>query len=125
MDILEQIRQDYQRFPKDQSYDLYAKDVVFKDPLNAFQGIDRYRQMIGFIDRWFQDVHLELHHIEQTSPDQIKTQWTLNWIAPLPWQPRMAIAGWSVLQLNPSGLICAHTDYWNCSRWSVVRQLFG
>lgn len=36
MDLLEQIRQDYQRFPQQQSYHLYADDVYFKDPSTNF-----------------------------------------------------------------------------------------
>ncbi|MBD0266934.1 MAG: DUF2358 domain-containing protein [Cyanobacteria bacterium Co-bin8] len=123
--ILERIRQDYQRFPYDQSYDLYAKGVCFKDPLTQFQGVDRYRQMIGFMARWFKAVQLDLHAIEQPTAELIKTHWTLSWTAPVPWQPRMSISGRSELRLNEAGLICAHIDYWNCSRLSVLRQLFG
>ncbi|HEY9880228.1 MAG TPA: DUF2358 domain-containing protein [Leptolyngbyaceae cyanobacterium] len=125
MNILEQIRQDYQRFPADQTYDLYAKDVYFKDPLTQFWGIDRYRQMIGFIERWFQNIQLDLHKIEQVAPDRIETRWTLSWTAPVPWQPRMSIPGWSELRLNSAGEICAHIDYWDCSRLSVLKQLFS
>jgi hypothetical protein len=32
MDLLDQIRADYQQFPHHQSYHLYAEDVYFKDP---------------------------------------------------------------------------------------------
>lgn len=123
-DILEHIRQDYQRFPKNQSYDLYATDVYFKDPLNQFRGVERYRQMIGFIDRWFLDVQLDLHNIAQANPQQIETTWTLSWVAPVPWKPRLSIPGRSELRLNEAGKICAHIDYWDCSRWAVVKQLF-
>jgi hypothetical protein len=125
MDILEQIRTDYQQFPKHQSYHLYADDVFFKDPLNEFRGIERYRSMIGFIDKWFRDVHLELHNISYAAPQEIETRWTLNWVAPLPWQPKMSIPGWSQLKLGEDGKIISHTDYWNCSRLDVVKQLFS
>jgi hypothetical protein len=123
MDILQRIREDYQHFPKDQSYDIYAPDVFFKDPMNQFQGIDRYRQMIGFIDRFFLKPNLELHEIQQTDRD-IRTDWTLSWTTPLPWQPRISISGWSELKLNEAGLIYSHIDYWHCSKWDVVKQLF-
>jgi hypothetical protein len=124
MDILQRIREDYQRFPKDQSYDIYAPDVFFKDPMNQFQGVDRYKQMIGFIDRFFVNPQLDLHEIQQTD-HQIRTDWTLSWTTPLPWQPRVSISGWSELQLNESGLIDSHIDYWHCSRWEVIKQLFA
>ncbi|MBW4460208.1 MAG: DUF2358 domain-containing protein [Nodosilinea sp. WJT8-NPBG4] len=125
MDILEQIRLDYQRFPHDQSYHLYAEDVYFKDPLNQFRGVDRYRRMIGFISHWFKDVNLQLHGIEHSSPSQIDTRWTLSWVAPVPWQPRMSIPGRSELGVREDGKVISHIDYWNCSRLSVLKQLFA
>ena len=122
-DILTVLKEDYQRFPVDQSYDIYAKDVYFKDPMNEFRGCDRYRQMIGFIARWFINPALDLHKIQQTG-QQIRTDWTLSWTTPLPWQPRIAINGWSELTLNEEGLIEAHIDYWHCSRFDVIKQHF-
>lgn len=125
MDVLEQLRQDYQRFPHQQSYHLYAEDVYFKDPINEFRGLQRYQDMIGFITRWFQAIDLQLHTIEYVDPIHIHTRWTLNWVAPLPWKPAMGIPGRSELTLNDEGKICAHIDYWDCSRWAVLQQVFG
>ena len=125
MDILERIRADYARFPNDQSYDLYAEDVYFQDPLNQFRGVERYRRMISFMGSWFQQIDLQLHSIEYTNASCLKTRWTLSWVAPVPWQPSMSIPGWSELKINTDGKICSHIDYWDCSRWSVLRQLFG
>lgn len=121
MDIIQILKQDYQRFPADQTYSIYAEDVFFKDPLNQFRGINRYQQMIGFINNWFGNPKLDLHDIRQ-SGDQIETRWTLSWTSPLPWKPRIAINGWSELQLNADGLISSHIDYWNCSRLDVLKQ---
>lgn len=124
MSIVEQLKADYARFPKDQSYDLYAEDVYFKDPMNEFRGCDRYRQMIGFIDQWFKQPQMDLHDITQEG-QTIRTDWTLSWTTPLPWQPRIAIPGWSELTLNRDGLIASHVDYWRCSKWDVVQQHFS
>ncbi|MGB3401465.1 MAG: DUF2358 domain-containing protein [Microcoleaceae cyanobacterium] len=123
MTIIDILKQDYQRFPDNQTYSVYAEDVYFKDPLNEFNGVERYRKMIGFISQWFINVQMDLHEISQ-SENMIKTRWTLNWTAPVPWKPRMSIPGWSELKLNSAGLVCAHIDYWNCSRLDVVKQLF-
>ncbi|KGF73815.1 hypothetical protein DO97_10450 [Neosynechococcus sphagnicola sy1] len=123
MDILQCLREDYQRFPADQTYSLYAPDVYFQDPLNRFRGVDRYRQMIGLIQTWFTHPRLELHDIQHTD-QRIETHWTLSWTAPLPWAPRIAIAGWSELLLNPDGLISSHIDYWHCTRLHVLQQHF-
>jgi hypothetical protein len=122
-DILEILKQDYQRFPVDQTYSLYANDVFFKDPLNEFRGLDRYKKMIGFIQTWFINPQLDLHDISQ-SGDTIKTRWTLSWTTPLPWKPRISIPGWSELRLNADGLISSHIDYWDIPRLDVLKQLF-
>lgn len=121
MDVLEILKADYQRFPRDQTYDLYASDVYFKDPLNEFRGRDRYRLMIGVIQWWFHDLKMDLHAITQ-SGNQIRTDWTLKGRANLPWRPFIAIPGWSELTLNEAGMITAHIDYWHCSRMDVLKQ---
>lgn len=122
--ILDRIRQDYDRFPKDQSYDLYAETVRFKDPMTEFRGVQRYREMIGFIDRFFTDPQLDLHEIQQVD-QQIRTDWTLSWTTPLPWKPRISISGWSELTIDESGLISEHIDYWHCTPWNVLQQHFS
>jgi len=121
MDIIEILKQDYQRFPVDQTYSIYAENVYFQDPLNKFRGVERYRQMIGFIKQWFINPQLDLHEINQTG-DTITTRWRLSWTTPLPWKPRIAIPGWSELHLNSEKLIDSHIDYWDCSRFDVITQ---
>lgn len=121
MDIIQILKQDYQRFPLDQTYSIYAEDVYFQDPLNKFRGVKRYKQMIGFIRTWFINPKLDLHNISRKD-DVIETRWTLSWNTPLPWKPRIAIPGWSELRLNADGLIVSHIDYWNCSRLDVLKQ---
>ncbi len=123
MTILEQLEQDYARFPENQSFELYAEDVYFKDPLNQFQGVAKYREMIGFIQKWFINTRMEVYSIDQQD-NAINTRWTLYWQAPFPWKPQMAITGRSEMKLNAEGLICSHIDYWDCSRLAVFKQLF-
>ena len=131
MNIIEILQEDYQRFPRDQTYEIYAKEVYFKDPMTEFRGIKRYQSMIEFMTHWFQNIQMELHHIEQISGlaeplrDRIETRWTLSWTTPLPWQPRIAISGRSELILNEQNLIISHIDYWDCSRWDVLWQHFS
>ncbi|MCU0547703.1 MAG: DUF2358 domain-containing protein [Leptolyngbya sp. Prado105] len=123
MSLVEILRKDYARFPTNQTYSIYAEDVWFKDPMNEFRGVDRYRKMIQFIETWFLNVQMDLISIEQVE-SEIKTRWVLSWNAPLFWKPRMAIPGWSELKVNSDGLISAHVDYWECSRLDVLKQVF-
>lgn len=124
MKILDRLKQDYENFPQNQSYELYAPDVYFQDPMTQFRGIDRYQQMVGFMTTWFKNIQLDLHDISQQE-EAIATRWTLSWNTPLPWNPRISISGRSELRLNAEGLICSHIDYWDCSRWEVVKQHFS
>lgn len=122
--IVEQLKADYARFPQEQTYDLYAKDVYFKDPMTQFRGLDRYQKMIGFIQTWFINCRMDLHEIQQQG-SQIRSDWTLSWNTPLPWKPHIEISGWSELTLNDEGLIISHVDYWHCSRFDVLKQHFS
>ena len=124
MDIVELLKEDYQRFPKNQTYSLYAEDVYFKDPMNEFNGVKRYKLMIKFIETFFMKTKMDLHDIRREG-DTIKMEWTLNWNTPLPWKPRISIPGWSQLGVNSDGLIISHVDYWKCSRLDVVKQHFS
>ncbi|MDB9313294.1 DUF2358 domain-containing protein [Spirulina sp. CS-785/01] len=121
MTILETLKQDYQHFPQNQTYSIYAPDVYFKDPMTEFRGIQKYQEMIGFMQKWFKDIQMDLHHIEQQD-HHIYTRWTLHWTTPLPWQPRISIPGTSELTLNPQNLIVSHIDYWDISRLDVLKQ---
>jgi hypothetical protein len=123
MDILQILRHDYRQFPENQTFSLYDANVYFKDPMTQFRGLRRYQKMIQFIQTWFVDTQMDLHEMKQDG-NQISTRWTLSWTAPLPWKPRLAISGSSELQLNAQGLITSHVDVWDCSRLSVLMQLF-
>ncbi|MBD2610402.1 MAG: DUF2358 domain-containing protein [Nostoc sp. ZfuVER08] len=123
MDIIEILKQDYQRFPVNQTYSIYAPDVYFQDPMNKFRGVKRYQEMINFIQTWFLNPKMDLHNIERLG-NTIKTDWTLSWNTPVPWKPRISITGWSELGLNSENLIISHIDYWNCSRLDVIKQHF-
>jgi len=123
MDILQTLTEDYQRFPRDQTYDIYHPNVYFKDPLNEFRGLQRYKKNIAFIQTWFKDVQLEVRDLQQRDR-LIATKWTLRWTTPLPWKPRIAIPGRSELALNDDNLIISHVDYWDCSRLDVLKQHF-
>jgi Uncharacterized conserved protein (DUF2358) len=123
MDILTILQQDYAKFPIDQSYELYAEDVYFQDPLTRFRGLDRYKKTIEFIRKWFQSPHLELYQIERLDR-LITTRWSLSWNTPLPWHPRIEITGRSEMLLSDRELIISHIDYWDCQPLDVLKQHF-
>jgi hypothetical protein len=125
MDIIQILRADYARFPIDQSFEIYAEDMYFQDPLNQFRGLNRFRLTIGFMKTFFKQIQFDLHSIEQIDR-LVNTRWTLQWNTPVPWYPRIAITGRSELLLAPDReLIISHIDYWDCTPRDVLRQHFG
>jgi hypothetical protein len=124
MDTIETLIADYARFPLDQSYHLYDKNVYFQDPLTKFRGLDRYRQTIKFIRTWFKEIELELYSIDRQE-QTISTRWRLSWHTPLPWYPRITITGTSELLLNDRELIISHIDRWDCRPVDVLKQHFS
>ena len=122
-DLIAILREDYARFPQDQTYDIYADEVYFKDPLNEFRGVKRYRSMIGFLASFFSNIEMEVHNLVQEGAI-IKTEWTLHMTSPLPWKPPLSIPGWSELTVNEQNLIVSHIDYWQISPWQVLSQNF-
>ncbi len=122
MSIIETLREDYIRFPAEQTYDIYSEQVYFRDPINEFRGRHRYQQMIGWMEQWFQAIRMDLHQIQQTD-QQILTQWTLSWSLPLPWHPRLRVDGWTEIGLDDQGLIASHIDYWKCTRLDLLKQV--
>lgn len=122
--ILDIVQSDYAKFPESQTYSIYSEDVYFKDPVYNFRGIKQYQKMIGFITFWFKNLKLDLHAINRTE-NLIKTRWTMSWDAPLPWKPRISVTGWSDLTLDDKGeLIISHIDYWECTKFDVIKQHF-
>jgi hypothetical protein len=122
MNLVEIIQQDYQNFPQNQTYSIYAENVHFRDPIYNFYGKKKYQSMITFLSKWFKNLRLELHEIKQED-NQIKTRWTMSWVSPLPWQPSVAVTGTSILEVNDN-LIVGHYDYWDCSVWDLIAQHF-
>ncbi len=122
MNLIEIIKQDYTRFPEDQTYSIYAENVHFKDPVYDFYGLKKYQEMITFIRKWFSNLNLELHEINEVK-DQINTRWTMSWNSPLPWKPFISVSGRSELKLKDN-LIIGHYDYWDCSFFDMIKQHF-
>lgn len=122
MNLIEIIKQDYQRFPEDQTYEIYADNVHFKDPVYDFYGLKKYKEMIAFIRKWFSNLKLDLHDINQEE-NQINIRWTMSWNSPLPWKPFISVTGKTELKLKDN-LIIGHYDYWDCSLFDMIKQHF-
>ncbi|MBD2543043.1 DUF2358 domain-containing protein [Planktothricoides sp. FACHB-1370] len=120
-------------FERDLSYDIYAEDIFFKDPVNTFKGKFNYRIIfwtLRFHGRlFFTELYFDLHNVQQTKPESepeiILANWTVRGILRLPWKPTLLFNGYSTYKLNHAGLIYEHIDTWDRSPIDILKQFWG
>lgn len=74
---IETIKYDFPRlFQKDFDYSIFRDDLIFKDPVNSFQGIKFYKYMLLSL-RWhgkifFKRVYVRIHNLHPRTDGSIK-----------------------------------------------------
>lgn len=113
-------------FEQDLTYDIYTRDIFFKDPVNTFKGKLNYRIIfwtLRFHGRlFFSDLHFDLHQVRQVEPHLIRADWTVRGTLRLPWQPGIYFDGYSRYRLNSEGQIYEHIDTWDRPPGEILRQ---
>jgi Uncharacterized conserved protein (DUF2358) len=112
-------------FEQDISYDVYSKNILFKDPVNQFKGKFNYRIIfwtLRFHGRlFFTELFFDLHDVTQTEANVILANWTVRGTLRLPWAAKMFFNGYSTYRLQ-DGLIYEHIDSWDRSPGDILRQ---
>ncbi|NEN90948.1 MAG: DUF2358 domain-containing protein [Okeania sp. SIO3H1] len=115
-------------FEKDISYDIYTKDIFFKDPVNTFKWKFNYRIIfwtLRFHGRlFFTELYFDLHDVQQTEENIILANWTVRGILRVPWRARIFFNGYSTYKLNQDGLIYEHIDTWDRKPTEILKQFF-
>jgi hypothetical protein len=115
-------------FYRDISYDIYAEDIYFRDPVNTFKGKLNYRIIfwtLRFHARlFFTAIAFDLHSISHPAQDTIFATWTVRGTLRLPWKARLCFNGDSTYTLNANGLICRHLDTWDRQPGEILKQFF-
>ena len=113
-------------FKEDISYHIYSSDILFKDPVNTFQGKLNYRIIfwtLRFHARlFFTEIYFDVHDIQQTASDVIKVWWTVRGKLRVPWQANIFFNGDSTYQFNAEGLIYDHRDNWDRTPKTILKQ---
>ena len=113
-------------FERDISYEIYTRDIYFKDPVNTFKWKFNYRIIfwtLRFHARlFFTEIYFDLHEVEQTASDIITANWTVRGTLRLPWKPKLFFNGFSTYKLTPNGLIYYHQDTWDRSPQAILKQ---
>ncbi|MDJ0590417.1 MAG: DUF2358 domain-containing protein, partial [Pleurocapsa sp. MO_226.B13] len=96
-------------FETDLSYDIYTKNIYFRDPVNTFRGKLNYRIIFWTLrfhgKLFFTSLYFDLHDIEQTASDTILANWTVRGTLRVPWKACILFNGYSTYKLTPEGLI--------------------
>ncbi|XP_050237261.1 uncharacterized protein LOC126686974 [Mercurialis annua] len=99
-------------FYKEPSFDIYRDDIVFKDPLNTFIGIENYKsifQALRFYGRiFFKALWVEIISVWQPVENVIMVRWTVQGIPRVPWESRGRFDGTSEYKLDRHGKIYQH-----------------
>ena len=115
-------------FETDLSYDIYTKDIYFRDPVNTFKGKFNYRIVFWTLrfhgKLFFTSLYFDLHDIKQTASDTILANWTVRGTLRVPWKARIFFNGYSTYKLTPAGLIYEHIDTWDRQPGEILKQFF-
>ena len=113
-------------FEKDISYDIYRKDILFKDPVNQFKWKFNYRIIFWTLrfhgQLFFTELYFDLHDVEQVAPDMILANWTVRGRLRLPWKADLFFNGYSNYKLDENGLIYEHIDTWDREPKAILKQ---
>jgi hypothetical protein len=116
-------------FETDLSYDIYTKDIYFRDPVNTFKGKFNYRIIFWTLrfhgKLFFTSLYFDLHDIKQTASDTILALWTVRGTLRVPWKANILFNGYSTYKLTPEGLIYEHIDTWDRQPREILKQFFG
>ncbi|KAG2594814.1 uncharacterized protein LOC120705560 [Panicum virgatum] len=97
---------------KEPSFDIYRDDIVFKDPLNTFKGLENYKRIfwaLRFTGRiFFKALWVDIVSIWQPAENLIMIRWIAHGIPRVPWDGHGRFDGASVYKLDKNGKIYEH-----------------
>ncbi|XP_010915754.3 uncharacterized protein [Elaeis guineensis] len=99
-------------FQREPRFDIYRDDIVFKDPLNTFVGIDNYKRIfwaLRFSGRiFFKALWINIVSIWQPAENIIMIRWIVHGIPRVPWESHGRFDGTSEYKLDKNGKIFEH-----------------
>lgn len=90
----------------------HRDDIVFKDPMNTFTGIDNYKSVLWalrFHGRiFFRALCVDIVSVWQPTDNTLMIRWTVHGIPRGPWQTRGRFDGTSEYKFDKNGKIYQH-----------------
>ncbi|KAL1192161.1 hypothetical protein V5N11_020879 [Cardamine amara subsp. amara] len=99
-------------FYKEPNFDIYRDDIVFRDPMNSFMGIDNYKSIfwaLRFHGRiFFRALCVDIVSVWQPTENTMMIRWTVHGIPRGPWETRGRFDGTSEYKFDKNGKIYEH-----------------
>ncbi|KAJ0258236.1 Uncharacterized protein HA466_0070590 [Hirschfeldia incana] len=99
-------------FYKEPNFDIYRNDIVLRDPVNTFTGIDNYKSIfwaLRFHGRiFFRALCIDIISVWQPTENTLMIRWTVHGIPRGPWQTRGRFDGNSEYKFDKNGKIYQH-----------------
>jgi hypothetical protein len=127
--VIKTLKQDLPTlFEQDISYDIYTKDIYFRDPVNTFKGKFNYRIIfwtLRFHARlFFTQIFFDVHEVNQSDEETILAKWTVRGVLRVPWKARLFFNGYSTYKFNADNLIFEHIDTWDRKPGEILAQFW-
>jgi len=99
-------------FYRELSYDIYRDDIVFKDPLNTFSGIQNYKSIFWALrfhgQIFFKALWVDIVSVWQPMENSIMVRWTVHGIPRVPWESHGRFDATSEYKFDKKGKIFEH-----------------
>ncbi|KFK37418.1 hypothetical protein AALP_AA4G254600 [Arabis alpina] len=99
-------------FYKEPNFDIYRDDIVFRDPMNTFMGIENYKSIfwaLRFHGRiFFRALCVDIVSVWQPTENVLMIRWTVHGIPRGPWETRGRFDGTSEYKFDKNGKIYEH-----------------
>ncbi|KAK2995820.1 hypothetical protein RJ640_006159, partial [Escallonia rubra] len=99
-------------FYRELTFNIYRDDIVFKDPLNTFVGIENYKSIYSALrfhgKIFFKALWVDIVSVWQPVENMIMVRWTVHGIPRVPWESRGRFDGTSEYKLDKQGKIYMH-----------------
>ncbi|XP_010523775.1 PREDICTED: uncharacterized protein LOC104802051 [Tarenaya hassleriana] len=112
-DAIRTLREEFpDLFYRELSFDIYRDDIVFRDPMNTFMGVENYKSIfwsLRFHGRiFFRALRVDIISIWQPAENTLMIRWTAHGIPRVPWESHGRFDGTSEYKFDKNGKIYEH-----------------
>lgn len=106
---------------------ILTSDVLWSTPLFDTSSFDQLCDALQQFFSFFEEPTITIYsadHAQSPDDSSFSIEWTISFLYPLPWRPRVSLSGTSVVQTvdNTGEQVSSITDKWYVSLFGIFRQ---